>query len=193
MTRWPLVLALCLSACTGKSEDDDDDDGDDTSGGDSGVSADSGGGGDGGDGGGGDGGGGDGGGDPPLPSFSCSWSGDGLDLRIVDGPPGGLDLGIAETDCGSSDCWTGEDCYLGYTSSDGTVWSWCHPTTADGAFLGSVSALDDVVEGATTLFSEGLSMTYVIQDTMGSRCWTWGDDPAYYSALGCEVLPLDCD
>lgn len=198
----PLIaftLPLVLSGCSFLQKDDDDDD-DDGDGGafpdDTGVDADGGTGDGGGDGGGGDGGGdGDGGSDgggtaPPL-TMDCAWGGGGIEVVMTGGDPAGYLLGMAETGTGY-ETWTGEDCYLGYTAGDGTLYAYCHPLSRSGGFLESVSSFLDIVEGSTTLHAAEYDNTYYLEEVATSTCWVFGHDTSYYARIDCVDIGGGC-
>ncbi len=142
-----------------------------------------------GDGGSADGGFGDGGATTTV-SVDCTWRSSGFTLSLTDGDPAGYHFGWAEDL--SSVPWTGEDCYEGYTASDGTLYLYCHPMTATGGSLISVSTVSDIVEGSTTIMSDAITLTYYLEEDSTGACWVWGSDPGYYAALGCETLDLAC-
>lgn len=93
-----------------------------------------------------------------------------------------FELGMAQT--GAYPYWDGEDC-----QADNI----CHPTSATGLTLTSVhpvvggGGINDIVAGSTTLFyaDQADGITYMVRDPVSSACWVWGQDKAYYDALGC--------
>ena len=176
-----LVSVLFALACNPK--------GDDTATGDGGGT--DGGGTDGGgtDGGGTDGGGADGGTD--TLTMDCAWDSSGLQVDLTNGDSAGYNFGMAETDCGGQ-CWTGEDCFDGYTASDGTVYNYCHPMSATGGYLTTVTTVADIVEGSTTVFSADLTTSYYLEEVTSGDCWTWGYDTTYYTGYGCADIGGGC-
>lgn len=128
-------------------------------------------------------------GDGSGPTVTVEWGAESLSVSVSDG--GDWQLGMAETggSCGGAvDCWTGEDCHLGYTSDGATVGPWCHGVTAGTvslAYGGDPTSL----EAGTTVFAEGFkgTVTYLLLAADGS-CWVFGDDTDYYDALGCGEL-----
>ena len=123
-----------------------------------------------------------------TPSFSASWSASGVTISIEDGS-GSYEIGMAETDPASPDPWTGEDCLNGYTTGSGTTYLYCHPASSTGVALSTVTSLDDIVEGETTIFSSSLSsvITYAATSDSTGECWTWGHDTSYYTGAGCTA------
>lgn len=122
----------------------------------------------------------------------CAWSSGSLTIDLVHGDPAGYRFGIAETSCSGGECWTAEDCYLGYTLSDGSVLSYCHPLSRAGGQLTTVSLPTDIVEGSTTLLSSATQNTYYLKESSSGECWVWGQDTSYYGALGCSDMGGGC-
>lgn len=123
-------------------------------------------------------------GDGPI--FGVGWTAAGLTL-YVDNGAGTYTLGMAETDPASPDPWTGEDCFNGYTSGDGTTWLFCHPLGEAGGALATVGSVDEIVEGESTILSFRFEdvITYAVWSDRTGECWTWGHDPEYYAPAGC--------
>ncbi len=127
-------------------------------------------------------------------SVSVSFGSDSLTVTISEDGPGGYWLGMAET-AASDDPWTGEDCYLGYTLTDGTVLSYCH-NAGDGGTLtlsygGDPTDLDDSTETVFSAEQDGRITYYLYSDpTWGGNdmCWVWGNESSYYDALGCNEM-----
>lgn len=122
-------------------------------------------------------------------SFEADWSASGLVLSVYNGS-GTYTLGLVETDEASPDPWTGEDCAYGYTTGSGTVYLYCHPLSSLGGALSSVSSVDQIVEGETTIFREAFEdvITYAVWSDITGDCWVWGHEWRYYAGLGCTVL-----
>jgi|GEM_PF-6892266 len=127
-----------------------------------------------------------------IPDVSVSWGDDAVALQVSD--VGDWTLGMAETggSCGSGvSCWTGEDCHLGFTASDGsTLGPYCHAISGGALSLTYGGDMTDLAEG-TTVFRAAFSstVTYVLQPADPSLpCLVFGDDPSYYSSLGCVAL-----
>jgi hypothetical protein len=122
---------------------------------------------------------------------SVTWGGSSVDLSIANGDAAGdYWFGLAETE-GSSDPWTGEDCYEGYTLGDGSVLSYCHPSSSTGASLAYGGGTSDLSEGSETVFGSADfdgSVTYFLEDANSGACWVWGATPSYYDGLGCDVI-----
>jgi len=120
------------------------------------------------------------------PSFSVAWGDSSVALTISDAGEGASYYwGIAENnDC--TDCWTAEDCHMGYDLTTDENISYCHPVSATGADLTYGASYDGVVEGESTLFYQdtfSTSVTYVLDDrsSADAPCWTWGADTTYYN------------
>jgi hypothetical protein len=120
------------------------------------------------------------------PTVSVSWGDSSVSLSITDAAEGASYYwGITENnDC--DDCWTAEDCFMGYDLNDGTNLTYCHPASATGAELAYGAGAMDIVEGSTTLFFEAAfsaKVTYIVDDrsSADAPCWTWGADTGYYS------------
>lgn len=127
----------------------------------------------------------------PLPQISVTWSSSSVILSITGGQ-GRYWFGMAETgqNCSGSNCWTGEDCMDGFEVGDGTLLRYCHPAGATGVNLAYGGDPMSLEEGAETLFFDATFedyVTYYLEDDRGA-CFTWGDDPSYYSRLGCTEL-----
>ena len=132
---------------------------------------------------------GDGGG--ATTTVAVTWSRTGIELDITDGSSAGYAFGVTETDPSAVDPWTGEDCYLGYTTGGGKLLEYCHPAK-DGrstyVYGGNPLSLDEAHE---TVFSDAAyrdSVTYYLEDLGTRKCWVWGDEPRYYDALGCTRI-----
>lgn len=107
-------------------------------------------------------------------------------VRLTVQPGGYYYFGLAETGSGSSDPWTGEDCYYGYTTSDGSYYQYCHTVDGDGLILQQASSLDEMDYDRTFFGNVSESATtYVLIDYSTYACYTWGHDTSYYSYLGC--------
>lgn len=112
-------------------------------------------------------------------------------------PSGAYQLGMAETggSCGDSvSCWTGEDCFDGFSTPDGTLLGpWCHAVTDGAVSLEYGGDYTDLAAG-TTVFQPAFAgtVTYVLLPEGSTRgtepCWVFGHDPDYYADLGCTVL-----
>ena len=61
-------------------------------------------------------------------SVAVTWGNSAVTLSISGGDANGAyDWGLAETEECNGECWTGEDCYQGYTMGDGSALFYCHP------------------------------------------------------------------
>jgi len=128
-------------------------------------------------------------------SVSVSWGDERFELDVDDGSS--WKLGMAETggSCGGSvPCWTGEDCYVGYTASDGESYGpWCHDVESGSLSLDYGGQMSDLEEG-TTVFLPAFSgtVTYLLlpegAERSGGDCYVFGDRPTYYADLDCVVL-----
>lgn len=107
-------------------------------------------------------------------------------VRLTVQPGGYYYFGMAETDAGSSDPWTGEDCYYGYsTGSD--YYQFCHPVDGDGIVLPNVTSIEDLDEYSTLFGNVSAAVTtYYLVDYSTYTCYTWGHDTSYY--YGCIEL-----
>ena len=122
------------------------------------------------------------------PTFSASWGDSSVSLTVTDGAEGATYvLGITENggDCGT-ECWTGEDCFMGFDLNDGSNLTFCHPVGAMGVELAYGATGADTVEGSTTTFGNAdfsTVVTYIVDDrsSADAPCWTWGADTNYYN------------
>ena len=124
-------------------------------------------------------------------SLQVDWDASGLTVTL----PSGYAitrLGMAETDPSSFDPWTGEDCVRGYTQSDGSTLLYCHPVAGSSLTLLSASDFTTLDEDTQTAFwrSSANAITYAIWDDSTGACWTWGNDPSYYTiaSIGCQAI-----
>jgi hypothetical protein len=120
--------------------------------------------------------------------IGVEWTATGIDLNITNGDESGYWFGLAED---GAEGWTGEDCYLGYTLTDGSVLAYCHPADVDGVSLGYGGGTSDLQEGVETVFVDDAakdSVTYYLEDVATATCWVWGANPSYYAGLGCEEI-----
>ncbi len=128
------------------------------------------------------------------PLITVTWGESALTVAL-EGAPGGLWLGLAETGgaCSGSDCWTGEDCRDGYQNGDASYGPYCHPFDSDGTITlvydGDVAALADgttafepLAAGNTTFLVESR-----VEDGGDGSCWVFGHDPTHYSDDGCQL------
>ena len=129
-----------------------------------------------------------------LPEVSVTWGGEAVSFAVSDG--GTWRLGMAETggSCGADiPCWTGEDCHLGYTATDGTLYGpYCHAISDGQLELTYGGDLADLQPG-TTVFQEAFlgTVTYVVLPADPDLpCLVFGDDVQYYDSLGCVALSL---
>lgn len=118
--------------------------------------------------------------------------GDTLTLTIANPPEGTWYFGYAQTQSGDAG-WYGEACDA---SAD-----YCHPIPAavdvDGVMtstlvLDGVRQISAIVEGSTMLLAVDFpvtgtpDLTYYVGDQAGTgNCYVFGDDPSYYTSLGC--------
>lgn len=124
---------------------------------------------------------------PPDAAASVTWGDSSVTLALT--VENGLDgaayyWGIAETN-NCTDCWTGEDCFWGYSLSSGDVLDYCHPIDADGGELLYGGDPWSLNEGSETLFYDDSfsdQSTYLVDDrgSADGPCWVWGADPSYY-------------
>ncbi len=131
---------------------------------------------------------GEGEGEGESPVFGSSWSASGVQITISGGY-GTYLLGLVETDPGSSDPWTGEDCLYGYTLETGELLLYCHPLSESGGAFSTGGSTSSLEEGSETLFDETLQdvITYAAWSDVTGRCWTWGHDVSYYADARCEA------
>lgn len=139
--------------------------------------------------------------DEPLDSgtepttVSVSWGEVAFELTVSDGAD--WRLGMAETggSCGGDvACWTGEDCYAGFDTGDGsTLGPYCHEVAGGEASLVYGGDLTDLQAGTTVFrpdFADTVTFLLIPGDDTRSTepCLVFGDAPAYYADLGCTVL-----
>jgi hypothetical protein len=130
--------------------------------------------------------------DVEIPDVLVSWGDNSLTVEVSAG--GSWQLGMAETggSCGAGvACWTGEDCYLGFTASDGTSYGpYCHTMSSGRVSLEYGGNLADLQDGTTVFQQAYLStVTYlVLPDDDSLPCLAFGDNPDYYSDFGCIEL-----
>ena len=125
--------------------------------------------------------------------FDVSWGSSSLDLTIMNGDPNGnYYFGIAETSDGCGDqCWTGEDCYLGYDlESENNTLTYCHPSSSTGVSLSYGGSTSSLVEGSETVFTANFEdqVTFYVENYSSGSCWVWGAQPSYYADLGCTIV-----
>lgn len=122
--------------------------------------------------------------------MSVSWSGSGLTVSITNGN-GAYEFGIAETGAGV-DGWYGESCIPGDEPRgyDDYGYEVCHSLSSSGGFVTSVYPDIGDVGTNQTLFDQVFSpdLTYFLGASGSADCWVMGEDVAYYSDFGCEVL-----
>ena len=106
----------------------------------------------------------------------------GIEVTIVGGSAPGWRIGGVWT----AQSLTDEGCL-----NDGDV---CHTLGASGGFfdidLCSDSA-DVPTDGKSCIPTDGFrlgQMTFVLLPSIGSGCWVWGTEPAYYDALACATM-----
>ena len=123
---------------------------------------------------------------PPETTLSVTWNDSSVGLTITDGDANASYYwGITENVAGCSNCWTAEDCFMGFDLNNGTNLLYCHPVSATGGSLAYGASFDGVVEGSTTLFPDADfsdRVTYIVDDRSSAEgpCWTWGLDTSYY-------------
>ena len=127
--------------------------------------------------------------EPTTPfKASCVWTETAFVISI-EGGPGPYMLGLAETGT-QTEPWTGEDCVWGYTTTEGTLLSWCHDAGDVGTSLTYSGDPYALASGTTVFTSEYANwVTYYLESTTTGGCWVWGDDIGYYSGLGCNEGP----
>ena len=123
---------------------------------------------------------------PPATGFSTSWGDSAVSLTITDGDANASYYWGVTENVGCTDCWTAEDCFMGYDLGNGTNLSYCHPVSTTGGSLSYGASYDGVVEGSTTLFPDAsfsTGVTYIVDDRSSAEgpCWTWGGDTSYYN------------
>jgi len=92
-------------------------------------------------------------------------------LEIEFGDPNGHHFGIYQTGG-----WDRENCQPGNV---------CHSLGYEGGTIGPAYGF---VEDGLTFFDDPTLwplLTYVLYDSTMTECWTWGYEPAYFTALGC--------
>ena len=129
-------------------------------------------------------------GSPTLMEHDVAWGSSSvlLSMYIENSPSDDYYWGIAETheDCAQEGwCWTGEDCFMGYTLEDGTLLSYCHPISEYGGELYYGGDPMNLSEGDTTVFpNDYASLTTHLIDHASSNgpCWVFGADTSYYNS-----------
>ena len=132
----------------------------------------------------------------PAATFAVTVTATGVDVTITNGV-GDYDFGLAQG--GTTDNWTGEDCYNGYNLQDGTNLQFCH-TAANGTTsftsiradveAGTIGLQDGLATNTNTLFDSGLPgvISWYFADSSGA-CFVGGDDSSgNYDALGCQSI-----
>lgn len=129
---------------------------------------------------------------PEVPSVMVEWGETAIRVEVSDGED--WQLGMAETggSCGDEvSCWTGEDCHLGFTTSEGErVGPYCHAVEDGGASLTYGGDWLDLKPG-TTVFQPSFerTVTYVLMPVSADdTCLTFGHDVRYFQSLGCTTL-----
>ena len=126
---------------------------------------------------------------PPL-DCTVVWNEESVDLSFTTfDENGSYFFGMAQTGIDNENVWTGEDCFVGYTTED-TTFSYCHPAR-DGIELQYGASFQSVVEGFSTHFAGpqfAPQVTYIVKESISGCCWSWGEDPSYYQELGCNPL-----
>lgn len=125
-------------------------------------------------------------GDVEGPTFTLNWTSTGLEITIAEGV-GEVEMGLVDTDPLNPQPWTGEDCYYGYTTEDGTTYRYCHPLASTGGALQSGGDPLSLEPGTQTVFdwNYGDTLTYLFMDS--TSCWVMGHDPTWYDGMGCTV------
>lgn len=126
------------------------------------------------------------------PEVTLNWDSSGVEVAITGGGAG-WDFGMAETGVGDLG-WFGESCIpgeepYGYPDYGFDI---CHTLNPTGGKVTYTSNINDVDDGYT-LFTDVIAaagnITYFLERHDDGACFVWGDDPAYYDELGCELLP----
>lgn len=130
-----------------------------------------------------------------LISVTVRWGESQLELEVDDGES--WLLGMAETggSCGGDvPCWTGEDCFLGFSAESGESYGpLCHSVESGSLSLTYGGQMADLEPG-TTVFAPAFedTVTYVLLpdggDRAGGDCFVFGDQPSYFADLGCNEL-----
>lgn len=126
------------------------------------------------------------GGDPDV---SVSWGSSVIQVTISGGSEDYW-LGIVETAGCGSECWTGEDCVWGFSAGSTTLGPYCHDMGKTGDSLAYGGDAVELSPGETVFPDSSFSdqVTYYLDGDSSASCWIWGDDPGYYSALGCTTV-----
>ena len=156
----------------------------------------------------------------PNPTVDIDWLADHLAITITNGQGYAFEFGLTESsqECSIDTeygCWTGEDCFSGYVTPQGTYAhiSYCHPLREDGGELEYSTGLIEVITGSNNSYvipgtrtafpspnanqSYEFEVTYFLRATsVGSnpvtKCWAWGKDPDHFLSLNCTIpLPID--
>ena len=127
---------------------------------------------------------------------SVTWGASAVSLSVTGGDVNAsYQWGLAETGStcnnGAGDCWTGEDCLDGYSTSGGNTFTYCHSVSNGSASLNYGGSFENLAESQETVFGDNSfdgSVTYILDDTVSGDCWVWGQDTGYYDGLGCNEL-----
>jgi len=124
----------------------------------------------------------------PAMTATAELTATGVTVTITNGT-GSYDFGIVQS--GTSDNWTGEDCFRGYALSGGVSLN-CHSVSATGGTLTAVAGSDydfGTPDPNETLFKAGIDgdVTYYLENEAG-QCYVWGANAAYYAEKGCTEL-----
>ena len=117
-------------------------------------------------------------------TFVAGTNASGVSLTITNGS-GSYMFGMAQTGVDPGVAWNGEDCLAGTAG-----YKICHNASATGVDLDFVGTADEVVAGSTTLFNDthkGTITWAVFEGSAAGTCWTWGDDPTWYTP-DCENI-----
>jgi hypothetical protein len=135
--------------------------------------------------------------------LACSGAGGDSDVGIVVDAPSTVELndqdsGMEVTITGGSapgwrigGVWTAQSLTDEGCLNEGDV---CHTLAATGGFFNIDLCSDsgDVpTDGKSCIPTDGYrlgQMTFVLLPSIGSGCWVWGSEPAYYDALECTTM-----
>lgn len=131
-----------------------------------------------------------------APIIDLIWEGNGgpmandvdtLTVAIDDGD-GSYTYHLGMTQTGARNGWNGEDCLPGVLNGKDV----CHDVGPEGEVLSSTSKIAEVDDERTLLFKashDAGEITYVVIRAETRECWTFGDDPSWYtdSLLGCAT------
>lgn len=125
------------------------------------------------------------------PAFDLmTWDETGICVTL-DSPVEGMRFGMAQTGQGALG-WYDEDCVSPNPGDAPDMgFDLCHPVDPSEPWCLATdrsSSPTDLDPETSTLFAQDneSDLSYALFD--GEVCWTWGDDPTYYTGFGCTPV-----